>query len=156
MCCRDIGRFVAPNGPSAKRNLANDQGDPKDRQSPKRSHVARFSPNPKTKYNHGDGDDQREKPMRHLQPDLERVHVGQTPGIAPRVDLCKRSQTRAWNPPAICPREIENGKVAMLMAHCRAERKLHINRDRSCNCSRLDRCKFLWIDSCVGECAPEF
>src|SRR6266513_3801261 len=156
MRCRDIGRFVAPTSPSPERKLANDYGDPCYRQSLERGDARCISPNPKTKRNHDDGDDQREKPMRHLQPDLERVHVGQTPGIAPGVDLCKRSQTRVWNPPAICRREIENGKVAMLMAHRRAERKLHINRDRSCNRNRLDRCKFLWIDSCVGECAPEF
>src|SRR6266480_3575138 len=156
MRCRDIGCFVAPNGPSPERNLANDQGDPCYRQSPKRGDALGIAPHPKTKCNYGDGNNRREKPMRHLQPDLERVHVGQTPRIAPGVDLCKRSRARVWNPPAICRREIENRKVAMLMAHRRAERKLHIDRDRSCNRNCFDRSKFLWIDSCFRECVPEF
>src|SRR6266496_6718314 len=44
----------------------------------------------------------------------------------------------------------------MLMAHRRAKRKLHINRDCYCNRSCCDRRKFSRIDNDMGKRAPEF
>jgi len=72
---RNISGLVAPNGPGSERDLASDQRDPKDRQSLEDSDALRISPNAHPKSNHGDRDNEREKPMRHLQPDLEGVHV---------------------------------------------------------------------------------
>jgi len=70
----DVSRLVTPNCPGPERNLAGNQRHPKDRQSLERSDALRVSSNTETKCNHGDRDKKREKPVRHLQPDLERVH----------------------------------------------------------------------------------
>ena len=72
---RDISGLVAPNRPRPERNLANDQADPKDRQLGYTRDTAPISPNTQTKPNDRNCNQQREKAVRHLQPDLERVHV---------------------------------------------------------------------------------
>jgi len=71
----NVGRLVTPNCPSPERNLARNQRNPEDRQSFERSDALRVFPNTDTKCNHSDRDKKREKPVRHLQPDLERSHV---------------------------------------------------------------------------------
>src|SRR5437773_6725690 len=141
----DVGRLVAPNCTGPERNLARNQSQPKDRQSLERSDVLRVSSNPETKCNHSDRDKKREKPVCHLQPDLERSHVGKPLPIAPGIDLCQRSRAGVWNPRAICGGKIENRQVAMLVAHRRAERKLYINRKRYSNGQCCDQPNILRI-----------
>jgi hypothetical protein len=88
MRSRDVGGFVAPNCPGPQRQLTEKKYDPPDRQFPKRGNSTRVSPNARTKYNYTDSNQQRDKTMCHLEPDLESVHVRQTARIAPGVDLC--------------------------------------------------------------------
>jgi hypothetical protein len=52
---RDIRGLVAPNRPGAERNLANDQRDPKVRQTLEHGDVGRISPNPQAKCNYPEG-----------------------------------------------------------------------------------------------------
>ena len=82
---RDIRGLVAPNRPGPKRKLKEQESDPPDRQSPQRRDSARVSPNPQTESEHGESDNQREKAMRHLQPNLKRGHVGITMRVAPGI-----------------------------------------------------------------------
>ena len=72
---RDIGCFVAPDRPGAERNLADDQCDPKYREFFKRCKTRCSSPNAKSKRDHSDRDNEREKSVRHLQPGLECGHI---------------------------------------------------------------------------------
>jgi len=53
---RDIGRFITPNGRSTERELKKEQYDPKDRQPPKYSQVARIFQNPNAKRDYRDAD----------------------------------------------------------------------------------------------------
>ena len=85
--------------------------------------------------------------MRHLQPDLKNVHVRQAACIAPAVDFCERGRACVWNPCAVCSGKIENRQIAMLMAHCRSKRKLHVNCERDCERECFDRHKFNKIDA---------
>ena len=55
--------------------------------------------------------------MRHLQPNLKRSHVGITTRAAPGIQLCQRVWSGVRNPGAVCRWKIEDGEVAMLMAH---------------------------------------
>ena len=75
MRCRDIGCLVAPDRPSSERNLADNQRDPQDRESLKRCKTRRISPNAKSERDHSNRDNEREKSVRHLQPDLECGHI---------------------------------------------------------------------------------
>src|ERR1041385_1228456 len=155
MCCRDIGSFVAPDRPCAERELNKKEYDPPDRQSPQRPYGWGISPNPQTKYNYRDRDENSEKAMRHLQPNLKRGHVGISVRIAPDVDLHQRGRACVRNPRAVGRGKIENGKVAMLMAHGCAERELQVDGNRRCEGKRLKWCKFLEIDNYIGERSPE-
>src|SRR5439155_6994538 len=152
----DISRLVTPNCPCPERNLAGNQRHPEDRQSLERSHAPRVSSNTETNCNHSDRDKKREKPVCHLQPDLERSHVGKPLSIAPGIDLCQRSRAGVWNPRAICGGKIENRQVAMLVAHRRGERKLYINRKRYRNGQCCDRPNILRIEQDVIESSPKF
>src|SRR5881392_3413799 len=126
----DVGRLIAPNRPCTQRQLNEKKCDPPHRQFLECGNVARVSPNPETKCNHTDYNQQRDKTMCHLQPDLESVHVRQATRITPGVDLCQRRGACVWNPRAVSRGKIENREIAMLMTHCRPQRKLDINRER--------------------------
>src|SRR5215472_17551863 len=105
---RNISCFVAPDCPGTEAKLATDQYDPQDRQSLQNNKARRIPPDAKTKRDHSDGDDEREEPVRHLQPDLECSHIRYATRVPPRVDLCKRSCTGVWNPRAVCRWKIKN------------------------------------------------
>src|SRR6266404_1740266 len=139
---RDIRGLVAPNRPGSKDELKEQESDPPDRQSPQRRDSARVSPNPQTENEHCDGDNQREEAMRHLQPNLKRGHVGITTRVAPGIQLCKHVWAGVRNPGAVCRWKIEDGEVAMLMAHGRAERELRVNRNCCCERERSERRNF--------------
>src|SRR6266487_3474347 len=98
----DIGRLVAPNRPDSERELTNEQSEPQDRQSPERRQAACIPPGTKAKCNHRDGNQKGKEAVRHLQPDLEGVNIGQSPCIAPSIDFCQRTCARVWDPGAIC------------------------------------------------------
>src|SRR6266480_2088783 len=135
----NISRFVAPDCPSTERQLTEKKCDPQLRQPLERGDLWHISPNARRKRNDCGCNQQCQKAVRHLQPDLESVHVRQAAGIAPGIDLCQRGRTCVWNPGAVCSRKIENRQIAMLMAHCRSKRKLHVNRERDCDRERLGR-----------------
>src|SRR6266404_1329379 len=139
---RDIRGLVAPNRPSSKGKLKEQEKGPRDRQSPQRRDSARVSPNPQTENEHRDGNNQREEAMRHLQPNLKRSYVRITSRLAPGIQLCQRVWAGIRNPGAVGRWKIENGEVAMLMAHGRAEPELHINRNCCCERERFERRKF--------------
>src|SRR5439155_26350554 len=149
---RDVGSLVAPNCPSAQRDLISDQRDPPDRQSLQRNKTRRTSPDAERKSDYSDSDNKGEKPMRHLQPDLERSHVGQSPGVAPRIYFCKRSCAGIWYPRAVCCRKIKNRKVPMLVAHRRTERKLQVDRERYSNRKRFHFSDIYRFISMVRHC----
>ncbi len=90
MGCRDIGGFVTPDRPHAKRELNEEQDHPKDRQSSKRHEFARVSEDASAKHDHCDSDHDGEKSVRHLQPDLKRIDIRQSARIAPGIDFCQR------------------------------------------------------------------
>ena len=135
----DVRSFVAPNCPSAQCQLNEKKCDPPHRQFPERGNLARVSPNARTKCNYTDRNQQRDKTMYHLQPNLESIHVRQTTRISPGVDLCQRCGACIRNPRTVSRGKIENRQVAMLMAHCRPQRKLHINRERDYGCNVSNR-----------------
>src|SRR5437016_13314463 len=87
---RDVGSLVAPNCPSSQRDLTSDQRDPPDRQSLQRNKTRRISPAAERKSDYRDSDNKGEKPMRHLQPDLERRHDVQSPRVAPSINFGTR------------------------------------------------------------------
>src|SRR5260370_16886596 len=98
---RDIGRLVAPNRPGSKRELTNEQSEPQDRQSPERSQAACIPPRAKAKCNHRNRNQKGKKAVRHLQPDLEAVNIGQSPCIAPNIDFYHPTSPRVWDPSAL-------------------------------------------------------
>src|SRR5262249_59984190 len=112
--------------------------NPPDRQSLERGNLARVLPNARTKSNYTDCDQQRDKTVYHLQPNLESVYVRQATRIAPGVDLCQCCDACIRDPRAVCRGKIENRQIAMLMAHCCSQRKLNVNRKRYCDrkCSK--------------------
>src|SRR6266487_3711426 len=123
----DVSGLVAPNRPRAERQLNEKKCDPPHRQFLERGNLARVSPNARTKCNYTDRNQQRDKTMYHLQPNLESVHVRQATRITPGVDLRECWGACVRNPRAVSRGKIENRQIAMLMAHCRPQRKLHIN-----------------------------
>ena len=66
--------------------------------------------------------------MRHLKPDLKCGHIGKRSRIAPGVDSGQRWRTHVRNKFPVGRREIENGEIAMLMPHGRAECELQIDQ----------------------------
>src|SRR5216110_2066609 len=152
---RDVGSLVAPNCPSSQRDLTSDQRDPPDRQSLQRNKTRRISPDAERKSDYSDSDNKGEKPMHHLQPDLERSHVGQSPRVAPRINFCKRSCAGIGYPRAVCCGKIKNRKVPVLMAHRCPERKLQVNRERYSNRKRFDLRELQRIDSQIRQCLPK-
>src|SRR4030095_9547477 len=124
MRSRDVSGFVAPNCPSAQRQLTEKKYDPPDRQFPERGNLTRVSPNARTKCNHTDSNQQRDKTMCHLQPDLESVHVRQTACIAPGVDLCQRGRACIWNPCAVCRCQIGGNFMELISISSRDRQKL--------------------------------
>src|SRR3954471_14970538 len=68
--------------------------------------------------------------MRHLEPDLERSDVRQGTRIPPGVNLREFCWRRVGNESAVGQGEIEDGKIAMLMAHGRTQPELKVDRDR--------------------------
>src|SRR5713101_2034380 len=151
----NVGRLVTPNCPCAERQLNEKKRDPPHRQSLERANVWRVSPNPQTKFNYGDCNQQRQKSVRHLQPNLESVHVRQAARIAPGVDLCQCCRACIWNPRAVCGGKIENRQIAMLMAHCSPQRKLHINRERDRNSQCPNRSEFFRNDLNFPKTPPK-
>ena len=101
----------------------------------------RVFPNPKTKRNYGDTNQDGEKAVHHLQPDLECVHIPKSPRIAPGIDFCQRARARVWNPRAVRSWKIKNRQIFVLMSHGRAERELRVDRDRRHNGDRSDDSK---------------
>src|SRR5438132_499936 len=139
---RDIGGFVAPDCPRSERQLNEKKCDPQHPQSLERGNLTRTCPKARRKRNDCGCNQQREKPVCHLRPDLERSHVGKPLPIATGIDVCQRSRAGVGNPRTICGGKIENRQVAMLVAHRRAERKLYINSKRYCNGQCCDRREF--------------
>ena len=130
MRCRDIRRFIAPDCPRSERELEEKQNDPPDRQSPKCGHMARVFHNTNTKGDHSDPNQNREKTVRQLQPDLNCIHIRKSACVTPGIDLCQRRRARVRNPRAIRGRKIEDRQIFVLMAHGRAKRQLQVDRDR--------------------------
>src|SRR5206468_6341966 len=128
----DVSGLVAPNRPRAERQLNEKKCDPPHRQFLERGNLARVSPNARTKCNYTERNQQRDKTMYHLQPNLEGVHVRQATRITLGVDLCQCCGARIRNPRTVSRGKIENRQVAMLMAHCRSQPELQINRKRDC------------------------
>ena len=129
---RDIGRFITPDGPRSEGELEKKQNDPPDRQPRKNRDSRRILdlPNPRRKRDHADADQQCEKAVRHLQPDLNRIHIRKSACVTPGIDLCQRRRARVRNPCAIRGRKIEDRQIFVLMAHGRAKRELGVDRDR--------------------------
>src|SRR4030095_15359122 len=95
---RDRRCFIAPNCPCAERQLNEKKCDPPHRQFLERGNLARVSPNARTKCNYTDRNQQRDKTMYHLQPNLESIHVREATRITPGVDLCQRCGACIRNP----------------------------------------------------------
>src|SRR6266550_148429 len=112
----NISRFVAPDCPSTERQLTEKKCDPQHRQPLERGDLWHISPNARRKRNDCGCNQQCQKPVRHLQPDLESVHVRQAAGIAPGIDLCQRDRACVWNPGAVCSGKIENRQIASVIA----------------------------------------
>ena len=93
--------------------------------------------------------------MRHLQPDLKCVHIGQGTRIAPGVDGGELLRADVRNNFAVGEREIENGKIAMLMPHGRAQAELHVNQDRRDNRNSRRGCGRYPIARIQRESIPE-
>ena len=155
MCRGDIGGFVAPNRPRTKHELTKDERDPQDRQSPEQTDFSHVSPDTQKKYDYRDRDKDGNKPVGHLQPNLERAHIGKGMGIAPDVNFGECVCARVRNPRAVRRGKIENGEIAMLVPHGRAERKLQVNRDRRRDRHCFDRSNFSRIDSYSRERPPK-
>ena len=68
--------------------------------------------------------------MGHLQPNLESRHVGQSTSIAPGVDRLQSRSAGIRQPRSVGRREIENGKITMLMPHGRPQPELEIDEQR--------------------------
>jgi hypothetical protein len=58
--------------------------------------------------------------------------------ITPGIDLGERPRAGVRDPNTVRSWKIENGQIRVLMAHCRAQRELYINRNRCCNRRRSD------------------
>src|SRR6266513_4916825 len=129
MRSRDVRRLIAPDCPRSEGELEKEQNDPQSRQSSKNGNRIRVFPNPNTKRNYSDADQQCEKTMRHLQPDLKCVDIRKRAGVAPRIDLCQRGLARVRDPCAIRGWKVEDRQILVLMSHRGSECKLRVNRD---------------------------
>src|ERR1044072_34330 len=124
---RDVSSFIAPDCPCTERKLNEKKCDPPDRQFLERENLARVFPNARTKRNDADRNQQRDKAMCHLQPNLESIQIRQATSITPGINLRECRCACIRDPCAVCSRKIENRQIAMLMTHCRPQRKLRIN-----------------------------
>src|SRR5688572_6747349 len=126
----DVRRFVAPNDPGAERDLASEEQKPDVGKARERPSIRSGAAREKQGSDHAGGDDEGDKTMGHLQPNVRRGYVRKSTCLAPGVYLSQLRRGGVGNDRPVGSREIEDRKVTVLMPHGRAETELEVDDER--------------------------